>query len=68
VSVRINVTERRRHRPTPSYARTIFTKRLPDLVAPSARHMIDPTAWLTAIGLALGGAAGRRLLWTLGAQ
>jgi transposase len=45
----------------PSCARRIFTERLPDLVAPSARKTTRLIAVLRAIGLALGGQAGARL-------
>jgi transposase len=41
--------------------RRIFTERLPDLVAPSARQTHRLTAVLRAIGTALGGQAGARL-------
>jgi transposase len=41
--------------------RHIFTERLPDLVAPSARRTHRLTTALRAIGLALGGQAGARL-------
>jgi transposase len=41
--------------------RRIFTERLPDVVAPWARRTQRLAAWLIAIGLALGGAAGARL-------
>ena len=42
-------------------ARRIFTERLPDLVAPSARKTHRLTTVLRAIALALGGQAGARL-------
>src|SRR5262245_45299457 len=42
-------------------ARRIFTERLPDLVAPSARKTDRLIAILRAIGVALGGNAGVRL-------
>jgi transposase len=41
--------------------RRIFTERLPEVVAPWARRTRRLVAWLLAIGLALGGAAGVRL-------
>jgi transposase len=44
----------------------IFTERLPDVVAPWARRTRRLAAWLIAIGLALGGAAGVRLSQRLG--
>jgi transposase len=47
-------------------ARRIFTERLPGVVAPWARQTQRLVAWLSAIGLALGGAAGARLSRRLG--
>jgi transposase len=41
--------------------RRICTERLPEVVAPWARRTRRLAAWLIAIGLALGGAAGGRL-------
>jgi transposase len=46
--------------------RRIFTERLPEVVAPWARRTRRLVAWLLAIGLALGGAAGARLSQHLG--
>jgi transposase len=46
--------------------RQIVTERLPDVVAPWARRTRRLVAWLIAIGLALGGAAGVRLSRRLG--
>jgi transposase len=46
--------------------RRIFTERLPEVVAPWARRTRRLVAWLIAIGLALGGAAGVRLSRRLG--
>jgi transposase len=43
-------------------ARRIFTERLPDFVAPSARKTTRLIAVLQAIGIALGGNAGARLV------
>jgi transposase len=45
----------------PTCARRIFTERLPELVAPSARKTTRLVAVLRAIGIALGGQAGARL-------
>jgi transposase len=45
----------------PACARRIFTERLPELVAPSARKTTRLITVLRAIGLALGGLAGARL-------
>jgi transposase len=47
-------------------SRHIFTERLPGIVAPWARRTQRLAAWLMAIGLALGGAAGARLSRCLG--
>ena len=47
-------------------SRRIFTERLPGVVAPWARQTQRLVAWLLAIGLALGGAAGARLSRRLG--
>jgi transposase len=46
--------------------RRIFTERLPEVVAPWARRTRRLVAWLIAVGLALGGAAGMRLSRRLG--
>lgn len=46
--------------------RRLFTERLPGVVTPWARQTQRLGAWLTAIGLALGGAAGTRLSRRLG--
>jgi transposase len=45
----------------PTCARPIFTERLPDFVAPSARKTTRLIAVLRAIGVALRGQAGARL-------
>ncbi len=50
----------------PNCQRRIFTERLPGVVAPWARKTIRLAERLSAIGLALGGAAGRRLSSRLG--
>ncbi len=44
----------------------IFAERLPGLVAPYARRTERLTLWLRAVGFAVGGEAGARLLRTLG--
>jgi transposase len=49
----------------PSCDQRVFTERLPGVVAPSARRTVRLTAWMAAIGFALGGAAGTRLLRAL---
>lgn len=46
--------------------RHIFTERLPGLLAPYARRTQRLVAWLRAVGFALGGKAGARLLQVLG--
>jgi transposase len=51
---------------TPACPRRIFTERLPDVVAPSARATVRLTTLLRAIAFALGGEAGARLAHQLG--
>jgi len=46
--------------------RQIFTERLPGVVAPHARRTERLAAWVCAVGFALGGKAGARLLAVLG--
>ncbi|MDQ6831948.1 MAG: ISL3 family transposase [Chloroflexota bacterium] len=50
----------------PTCPRRIFTERLPDVVAPSARATVRLTASLHAIAFALGGEAGARLAQQIG--
>jgi transposase len=50
----------------PTCTRTIFTERLPNRVAPYARRTAQLDAWLRAVGFAVGGAAGTRLLQAVG--
>ena len=52
--------------PNAPCSRRVFTERLPGVVAPWARQTQRLAAWLLAIGLALGGAAGARLSRRLG--
>ena len=59
--VRLHLTVRTCMCRTTACARRIFTERLPDLAAPSARQTPQLLAALQAIGLALGGEAGARL-------
>ncbi|HEX2277637.1 MAG TPA: ISL3 family transposase [Candidatus Tectomicrobia bacterium] len=59
--VRTQLTVRKFVCRNPTCTRRIFTERLPDLVAPSARKTDRLIAVLRAIGLALGGQAGARL-------
>jgi transposase len=47
-------------------AQRIFTERLPGIVAPSARTTLRLTHLLHQVAVALGGAAGRRLLGSMG--
>jgi transposase len=64
--VHIRLTVRKFVCQHPRCERRIFTERLPDLVAPSARKTMRLIAVLRAIGVALGGQAGVRLaarLW-----
>jgi transposase len=51
---------------TPTCPRRIFTERLPEVVAPSARTTVRLTALLRAIAFALGGEAGARLAHQIG--
>lgn len=46
--------------------RRVFTERLPGLVAPHARRTERLNHWLRAVGFAVGGEAGARLLRLLG--
>jgi hypothetical protein len=59
--VRIQLTVRKFVCRNPSCERRIFTERLPDLVAPSARKSTRLIMSLRAIGMAVGGQAGTRL-------
>ncbi len=51
---------------TPTCPRRIFTERLPQVVAPSARTTVRLTTLLRAIAFALGGEAGARLAHHIG--
>jgi transposase len=64
-AVHIRLTVRKFVCRQPTCARRIFTERLPDLVAPSARKTTRLIAVLRAIGIALGGQAGARLAASL---
>jgi hypothetical protein len=46
----------------PSCARRIFTEHLPGVVTPYARRTVRLEEWLRALGFALGGEAGARLV------
>jgi transposase len=61
LAVRLHLTVRTCVCRTAACARRIFTERLPDLAAPSARKTQRLIAALQAIGPALGGEAGARL-------
>jgi len=50
----------------PACSRCIFTERLPGLLAPDARRTQRLDSWLRAVGFALGGQAGARLVHALG--
>jgi transposase len=61
VAVRLALRVRRFFCLTPACPRTIFTERLPTLVAPWARRTQRLTTHHQVVGLALGGAAGARV-------
>ena len=50
----------------PTCPRVTFAERFPGLVAPHARRTMRFDAWMRAVGFALGGEAGTRLLRVLG--
>src|SRR3954467_13100992 len=64
VTVRLKV--RRLFGDAPCCERRLFAERLPGVAAPWARKTVRLADRLTAVGLALGGAAGARLRRTLG--
>lgn len=66
VPFRLRLHVRRFFCDEPTCARVIFAERLASLVAPYARRTERLDAWLRAVGFALGGEAGMRLLRTLG--
>jgi transposase len=51
---------------TPSCPRSIFTERLPGVVAPYARRTLRLEDWFVVVGFAAGGTAGARILQALG--
>jgi transposase len=65
-AVHLQLTVRKFLCRNPTCARRVFTERLPDRVAPSARSTTRLGAVLRAIGIALGGKAGARLADRLG--
>jgi len=64
--MRLELHVRRFFCDTPDCRRAIFTERLPGALAPYARRTDRLAAWFTAVGFALGGEAGARLLTSLG--
>ncbi len=66
VSFRLELHVRRFFCDCPDCPRHIFTERLPGVVAPYARRTQRLAAWVRAVGFALGGNAGMRLLSALG--
>jgi transposase len=65
-AVRFVLHVRKFFRLTSSCSHRIFTERLPEVVAPSARTTVRLTALLRAIAFALGGEAGARLARDIG--
>jgi len=65
-AVRLELHVRRFFCPNPECTRQIFTERLPNVVAPSARRTMRLTDVFTLIGFALGGEAGKRLVAGMG--
>lgn len=66
VPFRLRLHVRRFFCDEPTCSRTIFAERLPGLVAPHALRTARLAAWLRAVGFAVGGEAGERLLHALG--
>ncbi len=66
VPFRLRLHVRRFFCDEPTCPRAIFVERLPGIVAPRARRTERLDAWMQAVGFALGGAAGTRLLRVLG--
>lgn len=66
LAVRFRLHTRRWRCSNPACLRQIFTERLPDVVAPFARHTLRLAEVVDAIAFALGGEAGARVLATLG--
>ncbi len=62
VAVRLQLQVRRFFCDQPTCPRTIFTERLPGVVAPSARRTVRLSQLVELVGLLLGGSAGSRLL------
>jgi transposase len=66
VRFRLQLSARRFFCDQPNCLRRIFTERLPGVVAPYARRTARLEEWLRALGFALGGEAGARLMRALG--
>lgn len=66
VPFRLRLHVRRFFCEEPTCARAIFAERLPSLIAPHARRTERLDTWMRAVGFAVGGAAGTRLLQALG--
>jgi transposase len=66
VAMRLELHVRRFFCDTPDCPQAIFAERLPGVLAPYARRTDRLAAWFTAVGFALGGEAGARLLASLG--
>jgi transposase len=66
VVMRLELHVRRFFCDTPDCPQAIFAERLPGVLAPYARRTDRLAAWCTAVGFALGGEAGARLLASLG--
>jgi transposase len=64
--MRLELHVRRFFCDTPDCPQAIFAERLPGVLAPYARRTDRLAAWFTAVGFALGGEAGARLLASLG--
>jgi transposase len=66
VAMQLELHVRRFFCDAPDCPQAIFAERLPGVLAPYSRRTDRLDAWFTAVGLALGGEAGARLLTTLG--
>lgn len=66
IAFRLHVQARRFFCDQADGSQRIFTERLPRVVAPSARMTLRLAQVLHQVAVALGGAAGRRLVATLG--
>jgi hypothetical protein len=66
VAMRLELHVRRFFCDTPDCPQAVFAERLPGMLAPYARRTGRLAGWFTAVGFALGGEAGARLLSALG--